>query len=430
MQLVIGENTYSKLRGLKFDPVADITGSEVPINEFSVDVITQDDIDAMQYARLEDDTGKLWARYWIVYADRADKDTVTIKAQSTLKLLERNMLKAHMYDEKSAHDVIQEIFTTTFGERGADYYVLDESFSEATLTGFAPVQSCKTRLQWVCFVLGAYIKSFFSDKIEILPLEDTAKIIPLEKVYWKPNLVYGEYRTRISVTAYSYEEAQGEPGTTDTWVEDDEGVVYIQSQRNHGLRNPDVPTGTLTHETHFTDVTLVNVGNVDEILARLGPSYFRRLSVEFEAINNGEYLPGERVLVFTDQKHAVEGYIEKTDFSYGLQAAAKMTVTPAVDVECALLTVIYKYDETEISRAEYYWPIGYPYEIDNPWFDETWLGTRYVFKPAAAQITGTLTEEGDTVEVEYTPALEYRSGDLYVLSVDGFTLTDGTVNIE
>lgn len=429
MKLVVGEKTYTKLHGLKFDPVADVTGNEVPINEFSVDVITQDEIDAMQYARLEDDTGKLWARYWIVYADRADKDTVTIKAQSPLKLLERNMLKAHMYEDKSALDVIQEIFTTTFGEQGADYYVLDESFSEATLTGFAPHQSCKTRLQWVCFVLGAYIKSFFSDKIEILPLEDTAKIIPLEKVYWKPNLVYGEYRTRISVTAYSYEEAQGEPGTTDTWVEDDEGVVYIQTQRNHGLRNPDVPTGTLTHETHFTDVTLVNVGNVDEILTRLGPSYFRRLSAEVDVINNGEYLPGERVAVYTDSSHVVEGFIEKADFSFGLQAAAQMTITPAVSVECAPLTVIYKYGNTEISRAEYYWPIDYPFDIENPWFDVTWLGTRYIFKPLQASITGVMTQEGETIVQEYTPALEYRDGDLYIISVDDYSTEGGTVRV-
>lgn len=423
MKLLIGNKTYSKLRGLKFDPAVDVTGSAVPINEFSCDVITEDDIDAMQYVELFDDADMLWAKYWIVYADRADVNTVTVKAQSSLKLLERRMLEAHMYDDEPVTNVIADIFN----ELGADSYVLDESFDEATLTGFVPYQSCKTRLQWVCFVLGAYIKSFFCETVEILPLEQTAKVIPLEKVYWKPNLVYGEYRTRISVTAYGYE--QGTPGTTDTWVEDNNGVVYIQSQLNHGLRNPDIPVGTLTHETHYSDVTLVNDDNVDAILTRLGPSLFRRLSVEFQAINNGEYLPGARVIVFTDQTHAVEGYIEKADFSYGLQAASKIILTPAVTVECALLTVIYKYDDTEVERFEYYWPIGYPYEIDCPYFDVTWLGTRYILKPSVAKITGVLTSEGDTVVVPCTPVLEYRNGDLYIISVDDFTAEEGTVRV-
>lgn len=423
MKLVVGEKTYTKLHGLKFDPVADVTGNEVPINEFSVDVITEDNIDAMQYAWLYDDTDKLWAKYWIVYADKADKNTVTVKAQSSLKLLERRMLDAHMYTNEPAPSVIADIFD----ELGADSYILDESFDGATLTGFVPYQSCKTRLQWVCFVLGAYIKSFFNEVIEILPVGVTDKIVPREKVYWKPNLVYGEYRTRISVTAYSYE--QGTPGNTDTWVKDAEGVTYIQSQLNHGMRNPDVPDGALTHEEHFTDITLVNDGNVDEILTRLGPSYFRRLSAEVDVINNGEYLPGERVAVYTDSTHVVDGFIEKADFSFGLQAAAQMTITPAVSVECAPLTVIYKYGNTEISRAEYYWPIDYPFDIENPWFDVTWLGTRYIFKPLQASITGVMTQEGETIVQEYTPALEYRDGDLYIISVDDFSTEGGTVRV-
>lgn len=423
MKLTVGEKTYTKLRDLKFDPAADVRGSEVPINEFSVSVVTADDIDAMQYAWLYDDTDKLWAKYWIVYADRADKNTVTVKAQSSLKLLERRMLDAHMYQAQPAAAVIADIFD----ELGADSYVLDSSFASATLTGLVPYQSCKTRLQWVCFVLGAYIKSFFSEKIEILPVQQTPKIIPMERVYHKPNLVYAEYITRISVTAYSYQ--QGTPATTDTWVEAD-GNVYIQTQLNHGIRNPDVPTEALTHETHFTGITLVNDDNVDEILARLGPSYFRRVSAEFQAINNGDYLPGDRVMVFTDQSHVVEGFIEQIDCSFGLQAASKMTITPAVSVECALLTVVSKYGNITISRAEYWWPIGYPYDIEIPWLDETWLGTRYILKPSQDSITGTLTEDGATVEIEYTPALEFHDGDLRIVSVDDYSVTDGTVKIE
>ena len=321
MKLTIGEETYTTLTNLKFDPVADVTGSQVPINEFSVDVKTTDNIDAMQYAWLRDDLNNLWAKYWVVYADRMDENTVSIKAQSSLKLLERRMLDPAMYSAEPVEDVIEDIFD----ELGADSYILDDSFEGKTLTGFVPNQSAKTRLQWVCFVLGAYIKSFFGEKIEILPVEQAPKLIPYGKTKWRPPLTYSEYRTRISVTAYSYE--QGTPGTTDQWVKDGNGVVCIQTQLNHGLRNPDVPAGALTHESHITDVTLVNDDNVDEILTRLGPYFFKRQTVQADVINNAEYFPGDAVFFYIDAYHMGRGYIEKADFSYGTQAMSSYDQT-------------------------------------------------------------------------------------------------------
>lgn len=423
MKLTIGEETYTTLTNLKFDPVADVTGSEVPINEFSVDVKTTDNIDAMQYAWLKDDLDNLWAKYWVVYADRMDENTVSIKAQSSLKLLERRMLKAQMMNAEPVEDVIEDIFD----ELGADSYILDESFEGKTLSGFAPYQSCKTRLQWVCFILGAYIKSFFSDKIEILPVGNSPKLIPLSKTAWRPPLTYSEYRTRISVTAYSYE--QGTPGTTDTWVKDDEGVVYIQSQLNHGLRNPDVPAGALTHESHITDVTLVNDDNVDDILSRLGPYYFKRISVELDAVNNAEFLPGTEVLFYTDVRHMAHGFIEKADFSFGTQAKSRLKITPVEDVPCDTLTVICKYDGTQLKKLQYVYPVDWQYEIELPALDQRWASTRYVFVPETATITGEVEQGGSTVEVDYIIALGQYRETMLILAADEIEKEGGTVKI-
>jgi hypothetical protein len=279
----------------------------------------------------------------------------------------------------------------------------------------------------VCFVLGAYIKSFFSDKIEILPVEQAPKLIPYRKTKWRPPLTYSEYRTRISVTAYSYE--QGTPSTTDTWVEDDEGVVYIQSQRNHGLRNPDVPAGTLTHESHITEVLLVNDDNVDEILTRLGPCFFKRPTVQADVINNAEYFPGDAVFFYTDAYHMGRGYIEKADFSFGTQAMSRIDITPVEVVECDTLTVICKYQGKKIAQNRYTYPIGYTYEIDLPALDQRWASTRYIFVPETKTITGAVEQGGSTVDVDYILAAGEYMGTVLVLATDSFTVESGTVKI-
>ena len=422
MKLTIGTKTYTKLTNLKFDPTADVTGNSVPINEFSVDIKTTDNIDAMQYAWLYNDIDTLFAKYWIVYADRMDAETVSIKAQSSLKLLERRMLDAKMFENEPIEDIIADIFD----ELGASSYALDEAFEGVTISNFAPNQSAKNRLQWVCFVLGAYIKSFFGEKIEILPVGDDPKMIPPEKTDWKPSLTYAEYRTRISVTAYSYEE--GAPETTDSWVEAD-GTVYIQTQLNHGLRNTDVPTGTLTHETRFADITLVNNDNVDDILTRLGPFYFKRVTVEMDVINNGEFIPGDYVYFYTAENEMGLGYIESADFSFGTQSKSRLKITPVDVVPTAPLTVKCIYDEREIARFQYVLPINYAYDIELPALDQLWGSTRFVFVAEDATITGTVSADGSTVEADYILALGSEQGTLLVRSVDEYDLDGGTVSI-
>lgn len=422
MKITIGDTTYSKLTNLKFDPTADVTGSEVPINEFSVDIITEDEIDTAQFAFLYDDRDILWAKYWIIFADRADKNTVRVRAQSTLKLLERRMLDPVMLNGAPVADIVAQIFA----ELGAESYVLSDAFDEKTLTGFCPKQSCKTRLQWVCFVLGAYIKSFFSDKIEILPVGDEPKLIPLAKTYWKPSLVYGEYTTRVNVTAYSYE--KGTPATTDTWVTDGTDT-YIQTQRNHSLRNVDVPEGTLTHETHIEGVTLVNADNVDDILSNISRFYFKRINVELDAINNAEYYPGDRILCYTDEHSMADGYIGTATFSFGQQAKSRLVIKPVETVETAQLLMIYQYDGTMIAQQAYTLPVGYPYEIDNPYLDQNWGITRYVFAPENPTASGTLDAEGSTNTEDYVIALGSYRGTLLILSADEFEYQDGTVII-
>lgn len=82
MYVTINQTDYTALRNLSFAPETDVTGNAVPINEFSVEIITDDNISYGQYAWLYDDRDNLWAKYWIIYAERISADAVAIRAQS------------------------------------------------------------------------------------------------------------------------------------------------------------------------------------------------------------------------------------------------------------------------------------------------------------------------------------------------------------
>jgi len=428
MKITVGVKTYTDIKAPNFAPQTDVTGSEVTLNDLEVDINTTDTIGIGQYLFLYDDQDNLWAKYWITYAEHIDKQTLRIKADSQLKLLERDILDPVMFSAEPIADVLTEIFASL----GSSAYTIDSSFTNETITGFCPEQSAKTRLQWVCLVLGAYIQSFFSETINILPIdEETETLIPIEKTYWKPSVTYRDYVTAVNVKAYSY--TQGTPATTDAWVTDNTNT-YIQEEQNFKLSNPDAPVSVLTNEITVEGITIVNSTNVSAIASHLAKYYFKRQEVDLDVINNAEYIPGQRVVVYTDEDTLAVGFIESCAFSYGIQARSTIHMTPVEVRESEKLTVIYSYDGMQIGKIEYTLPVGYAFSIENPYLDMQLSRHRFIFRPTTAAATGTMVSGGVTVTVNYEIALDYIPGEggtklLHIVSVDDIAQdeTDNTL---
>lgn len=417
MKITIANATYTKIKNLSFAPEADVTGSEVPINELMVDISTTDTITMGQWVYLYDDRDNLWARYWIIYAEHIDKQTVRVQGQSALKILERDMLDPVMYNAASLSTVLAEIF----GELDNNDWEVDASFSSATITGFCPEQSAKTRLQWVCFVIGACIKSAFTAKIQILPIDNTATTIPIEKTYWKPRVTYKDYVTAINIITYTY--TQTNPNTTDEWVTDGR-TYFVQTKQNVRISNPNAPAAAPVNEIHIEDITLVNTSNVSGILSHLSQYYFMRQEVDLDCINNAEFEPGQRVTVYVDEDTMAEGYINSATFTFGIEAKSSIHLTASESKDSAILTITYKYQgdeilhETQLDKKDFTFPIGYSYSIQNP-FLELWISPRrYVFRPIANSVTGTITSGVNAKTAYYAKALDLYKGVLNIISVD------------
>ena len=424
MKIIIDSTTYTNIKQLSFAPQTDVVGDQIPINHFSADIITDDNITIGGIAELYDDNNGLWAKYWLTEVERKDKQTLYIEAVSYIELLDRSELDAHYYNQESFGSVVAALFSNI--SISGTIYSVDASLTNVEITGFAPQQTARERLLWLCFVAGAYVRTAFTGIIGILPISNNTVIIPMAKTYWKPTVTYNDYVTAVKAVAYTY--TLGTPQTTDKWVQDGNDY-YIQTEQDFVLVNPDVPASAQENVVKIEGLTLINPDNVSDILTRISTYYFKRMEVNAEIINNAEFEPGAKVIMNIDDESLVSGYIYETNFTFGTQAKSRIKLVQTDSVEGGNLTIIGLYGEREISRQNYLLPVGYHYSIENPFVDLMIANARYIFRPINANATGTVTSGDTEDEEQYDVALKLEKRKLYIYSVDEVTQDNDIVEI-
>ncbi len=423
MYIKIGTTEYTEIQNLSFAPEADIIGTALPINKFSAVLVTTDHIDTGVAVSLYDDLDNLWATYWLVFAENIGGGMTEVRGESYLTLLDRIKLAPAMYSSKSVPTLIGELFNSL----GSTYYSLDSSFSSETVSGYCPEQTARERLQWVLFVISAYAKTFFTDKVEILPVDDTITTIPENRTFWKPSVEYGDYVTAVKIKSYAY--TAGTPANTDTWVQVG-NTYYIQTEQVFTLSNSLAPASAPENVVEVDGVTLINGDNVSGIATLLSTYYFKRISVSADIINNGEQLPGDKITLHDVDGNLITGYIASCTFSFGKQARSAIKLVQTDVVEGGNLTIICLYNGMQIAVQRYTLPVGYSYQIENPFVDSTIGMVRRIYRPVEEYATGTVASSGTVDEEQYAIALEHKDQILTIYSVDDFTVSEqGVVSI-
>ena len=426
MKIIIGGTTYTKIKELSFAPQTDVVGSQIPINNFYADIMTDDNISTGGMAQLVDDNNTLWAKYWLTKVERKDKETLYVEAVSFIELLDRSEMAAEYYNAESFGNIVDDIFASITTRISGNIYQVDSSIASETITGFAPVQSARERLLWACFVVGAYVRTTFTDVVDILPIDSSYEIIPISKTFWKPKITYNDYVTEVRAVAYSY--TQGTPQATDEWVQVG-NTYYIQTKQEFNLTNPDAPNDAQENVVKIEGLTLINSNNVSDILTRISTYYFKRIQLEGEIINNAEYEPGAKVIINADEDTLISGYIYEASFTFGNQAKSQIKLVQTDEVEGGKLTIIGLYGDREIHRQSYLLPTGYNYSIENPFIDIMISGTRFIFYPLDEYATGTIVAGGVTDEEDYEVALRLESRKLYIYSVDELEQDDDVLEV-
>lgn len=427
MYITIDETNYFDVRNLSFGGDVDPTCDTLPIDELTVEVVSGSDIAYGQFMELYDDRNNLWAKFWIIRAER-NGEAINIRAQSPLALLDRVELPAVMYSAYAVEDALDDIFNalTPGGAIGIDY-ALDAGYEGETLSGFCPAQNGRERLQWVCFALGACVQSLFTSAVQIRPIEDEELMIPLADTYWRPRPSDRDYVTAVRVTAFSY--TQGTPQTTDEWVTDGTNT-YIVTRQEVELSNSAAPASAPPNAITVDGVGLVHSGNVSAIASRLARYWFIQTEIDMECIDNASYGPGDRVVAYAEPEKLVTGIVQRANWTFGKQARAQLHLAAVDTVAGAKLVILYKWGDAQLNRAEYWFPVGYWYGVANPYIDMVYGDHRYVFRPTTEAVEGELPAEGAEEEAEYEIALDLHRGVLHVISVDSVTAeTDATTGI-
>ena len=405
MYVKIGTTNYTKLKNLSFMPQVDIVGDSIPINEFSVQIKTTDEIKVGQWAYLYDDLNDLWAKYWIMFSDRVDASFIQIKAQSIVALLDRVYMDAAIYPSGvSAGTIIAACFTAA---GVSSNYTVESSVSSASVTGYFPEQTARERLQWVCFATGAYVKQHSGQNVEIKKLDQSSlTYIPTSQTFWKPQIDYRDYVTKISITTYSFE--AGTPDAGDQYVTVGD-TNYIYTTQKITLTNGNAPETALPSEINIDGCYIMTDDNADDVASRLAMLYFARTEVSADIINNNEYYPPKRVGVHVDEGLGAVGYIESADFKFGLQARSTLKVVASETVPLAELVINYVFNGATVATRTYNFPVGYEYSILNPYVDVSSGEHRYVYRPLTEYCEGTMTSGVNTKTVQCELALHWYS---------------------
>ena len=407
---------YHQVSNLNFAPQTDLTGNSLPINQYTVDVMTADDIpvEAITHT-LYDDRGLLWADWPITKVQRIAPNCVRVTASSWLHKLDGRQLDAVMYEDEPASNAIEACFGT-----GSRDYSVNAAIAAKTVTGFAPAQTARERLTWLCFVLGAFVVDTFRDDARITGIDSSTTLIPLERTYRRPKVDADKWVTGLKITSYSFRE-----GTQEEWETDDNSYMFptpwIATPQTVTLANSYAPEGALANVIEIDSIYLINPSNVSEIAARLAQYWFNPTTVRADVVNNRLYRPGDLVQVYTGLDSMVSGYIQQESFAFGKQSMSKIKLVGALDIPTAKLTVNYHYDGKRIQKEEYMLPVGLTFTIDTLYIDQTKNGRRRIYRPTTDTVTGTMVAGGVTENVTCEIALEYKDEELYVYSVDSAT---------
>lgn len=411
-EVVMGGGQYP-IKNLSFSPQVDLTGNSMPINQYTCDVITADEIpvDCVGH-RLRDARGLSWAEWPLTHVQRIAANCWRVTASSWLWGLQYTELEAKMYTTETAAEAVAECFP----EYSSDYS-LAEDLQDIPIRGFCPAQTARERLTWLLFVIGAYADDTFTDRVEIKAVDDTPALIPLEYTFMRPAEDTRDWVTGLSVTAYTFRQ-----GTEAEWQADENSfqfpVPWIATPQKFDLTNPDAPGDARENIIEWDALYLVNLDNVSGILTRLAKYWFNPKEVQLDCVNNHSYKPGDLVQAYTDTDRMVMGYVQQMNSRFGLQSRSTLKLIGATAVTGAKLTVRYTYQSGIIGKAVYFLPVGHAFSIDNPYLDKTKGMRRRIYRPTTAKAEGTMVDGGMTVNVNYEIALELYQGVLHVISVD------------
>lgn len=416
MYVKIGETTYRRISDLSFCPKTNVTGRSLPINEFTVDIYTDDTIDYGATCQLYDDLDQLWAEYECTYKEKLYGGWTRILAKCWLYHLDDITMDPEVYEGVTLGDVVEEL-----AGRVLHTITVDPELAAIELNGYVPEQTARERLTNLAFVAGGYIKSYNSPDVQLLKIDDEATLIPRGEVVWRPTVEHTDPVAWLHLESYDVIEQTPQQGQQSVEVD---GRTFVLFHTPVELSNPDAPFEFESNGIQINDLAIINADNADDIMANMAKYAFPAYKAEGECVNNRQYEPGKRVTLPVWEDAAVSGYVERCDFAFGLRAMSKLYLTACQDVAMGALTVLFLWGSTRLGKQVYSFPVGYSYSVRTRAIDQHMNSHRYVFYPSVGDVYGVMPAGEKTETVPYNVALDQHKKVLEIRIVDSVEVVE------
>ena len=392
-----GDVTYTRIARVDFSPEVDIKLNSLPVDTFTADIITPDTLERGWLISLKNDVDTLFAKFKITKVQRINKDTLRVEAVSPLWLMDWWTVGAERI-QTTAGAAVYDLFNglPKSGYLSIIPYTLPTDLANININGFAPEQTARERLLWLCLAMGAWVQQSFCNGLVFHALPNFSNhdltqgtLIPYKRTYWKPSTQLGDpvYVVWVELVGnISTDETTGTQSGTD-----ENGTTYYWNLITHGYTNPDenAPGGS---EVKISGVSLLNNEYQQPTFSLIGALYQNRMEVSAEVIDNGDIQPGDVVRVYTDEDLIYCGVVQQCTFTFGQQAKARLTVNAYPDeLPIQIVRVSFTSGDVPLGQETEVYPEGDTWEVDAPTIDG--------YTPTTPSITGST---GGNYSIDYT----------------------------
>ena len=323
MTLLVGgtsANTFTAatIKNINLQQDCGIVNEVLPIDVLTVEVLATSITLYNNWVELSVD-GALWCVYWLTDLRKTGTNTYKIVAKSPIVLLDTAIVAATMFASDNAYTYLNSLLTTYL-----PLVSIDSSLSSVTLSGYAPQQTARERLQWVLLSLPTMYRArtSFIRGIIIEQNTYTGLSIPASHVYLAPTLTDEQVVTNFKTIYHSYTPIPSPSGYTDVVQV---GTNYYAHTANPYSLSSSLPEASYAtyNEYGISDNTIINPSNVGAVASVLSTWYFNYTSTW-----RGRYLwsagkpVGTACILPVTTTTTVIGYLKSAKYIFGSQGIA------------------------------------------------------------------------------------------------------------
>lgn len=300
----------------------------------------------------------LIATTFVSSAKRTAKKQWQVKSNDYIGILDKVTFVGGMYTDKSAVELLTEIFNIARVP-----FELDEQITD-TVSGYIPYTTCRNALMQVCFALQVAVDTSGSDVVKVFYLdEDIKQEVPLERIMQGQSFTDEDTVTRVELTSHSYTPIQesievysaddsgvgesievvfSEPlhslsitngtiissGTNFAKINANAGCILSGKQYKHSAvikskRNEVVLASDVDKVISITDGTLISPANVDKVLEKCYNWLVKNTTTNMRVVE-GKHISGGEYIRYGEAKYGT--------FKYGGKSPKMVTYDEPVNV--------------------------------------------------------------------------------------------------